>query len=95
MKDSQDWLSEILYERLPDITDVQHIKLRDAIRKHILQEALEMIGKDKVTVVKVTTPEGDAFIKGNYSRDRLCEMVGYNQAKQELRNEFNDKYKED
>jgi hypothetical protein len=41
--------------------------------------------EDKVTVVKIKTSEGEALVKGNYSRDKLCEMVGYNQALADVR----------
>jgi hypothetical protein len=100
VKDSQDWLDEILEEfglddrynfedRLHDrITDDEmceqyeafYNKAKSAIRKHILQEALEMIGEDE--------SDDNVVINDLY-------MATRNGLRQELRNKFNDKYKED
>ena len=81
MKDSQDWLDEIL-ETEPHRTglhedsgngDPCYCTTKSAIRKHILQEALEIV--DSVQAERVTG----------------LDLV----SKQMVRNKFNDKYKED
>ena len=87
MKDSQDWLEltidETLRNRVKFIGDNEWSmigypneviqELKSAIRKHILQEAMEMIGEDEADI----------------------RAISRNQLRQELRNKFNDKYKED
>ena len=107
MKDSQDWLDEILEEfglddrynfedRLHDrITDDEmceqyeafYNKAKSAIHKHILQEALEMIGDMEERETDDTSLQ--SWGKEDY------EAFGRNMLRQELRNKFNDKYKED
>lgn len=93
MKDSQDWLDALLADRLwfaeQELNAGQNVRdtltnmkdeLDSAIRKHILQEALSLIGEDE--------PE-------NFVQDYYDEGYEANQLRQELRNKFNDKYKED
>lgn len=90
MKDSQDWLDEILFEAVesaavynknisPEEADYIQQVAKSAIRKHILQEALEIL-KDE--------PEQGWEARNTPTEER-------NQLRQELRNKFNDKYKED
>ena len=88
MKDSQDWLDidEVLenlwYEASHDAEPIGSAvgRAKSAIREHFLKEAMEMIGEDR-------------------AEDHIDEMVGfrygYNTATRQLRNKFNDKYKED
>lgn len=121
MKDSQDWLDEIvldylrkfdynnkyilpfdchidgrvgdmLGESLEEYNELMELygELKSAIRKHILQEALEMIGKDALYNPRLKYPPKDGTSLG--TKDFV---IGYNGAKDELRNKFNDKYKED
>lgn len=84
MKDSQDWLVELLYEFLGDYKEKGYLsegntkQAKSAIRKHILQEALSLIGDDLPLDTEPNTGQ------------RI-----HNKVKQELRNKFNDKYKED
>jgi len=102
MKDSQDWLDEILEEfglddrynfedRLHDrITDDEmceqyeafYNKAKSAIRKHILQEAKSLI-------------EEMAIQFDDINPDDPRPDVIRNNTLAELRNKFNDKYKED
>lgn len=83
MKDSQDWLVDItsLYAgyyagkvTLGELYD----GVDGVVRKHILQEALEIIGDDLPLDTEPNTGQ------------RI-----HNKVKLELRNKFNDKYKED
>lgn len=95
MKDSQDWLDEIVLRALTTapnnmqektindktiiVFEVQNYKVvTSTIRKHILQEALSLIGDDLPLDTEPNTGQ------------RI-----HNKVKQELRNKFNDKYKED
>lgn len=101
MKDSQDWLDEILvdlyagkgmYAKYPngvgkataEGSNVQEAK--SAIRKRILQEALEILKDepDNSNLEAITMAEISDF--PCHTRNKL---------RQELRNKFNDKYKED
>ncbi len=94
MKDSQDWLDEIL-ETEPHRTglhedsgngDPCYCTTKSAIRKHILQEALEILKDepDNSNLEAITMAEISDF--PCHTRNKL---------RQELRNKFNDKYKED
>lgn len=94
MKDSQDWLDDLFDDwlgkakgftpsdsSLSATLKTRHIVASDAksaIRKHILQEALSLIGEDLPLNTEPNTGQ------------RI-----HNKVKQELRNKFNDKYKED
>lgn len=85
MKDSQDWLDKCfdgleVIDTNNHLSTVEHDKdiLIKKLRKHILQEALEMIGDDLPLDTEPNTGQ------------RI-----HNKVKQELRNKFNDKYKED
>lgn len=52
--------------------------------KQALLEAFEQsLPDEKVTVVKVSTSEGDMLLHGNYTRDRLSEMQGWNAYRNE------------
>jgi hypothetical protein len=62
-----------------------HGSATEQAKEQILQAFMESLPEDKVTVVKIKTSEGEALVKGNYSRDKLCEMVGYNQALADVR----------
>ena len=91
MRDLQDWLDEEIDKVVTCIAlafggdlsylekeDYQQIALsKSAIRKHILQEALSLIGDDLPLDTEPNTGQ------------RI-----HNKVKQELRNKFNDKYKE-
>jgi len=90
MKDSQDWLDEIL-ETEPHRTglhedsgngDPCYCTTKSAIREHFLKEALEMINNTPKLILKGKF-EDDMGLFGDY-----IEVA-------ELRNKFNDKYKED
>jgi hypothetical protein len=90
MKDSQDWLVAVtdLYTdyyankiTLGELSD----GVNSIVREHFLKEALEMIGEDK------SLDE----VRGVYSDFHAVGLVSYNRALAELRNKFNDKYKED
>lgn len=96
MKDSQDWLDEIL-ETEPHRTglhedsgngDPCYCTTKSAIRKHILQEALEMIGKDDRDYSGDNTDHDSKIFL-------VASSTACNELRQELRNKFNDKYKED
>ena len=93
-KDSQDWLdtllgnlvceAEIAGSHLSDLSNEAIATYKSKIRKHILQEALEMIGPTYGEVVrKSKTVPIQAY------------MDGYDDSIEQLRNKFNDKYKED
>lgn len=96
MKDSQDWLDEILQavyrkghkdgsKTTSDgssgfmVYTTGNQEAKSAIRKHILQEALEMIGEDE--------SDDNVVINDLY-------MATRNGLRQELRNKFNDRYGE-
>lgn len=91
MKDSQDWLDEILdklklFTKTPlgrmtpeqDEATLDWRQAKSAIREHFLKEALSLI------------PE-QADEDGSTGKW----VNGFNDANAELRNKFNDKYKED
>lgn len=93
MKDSQDWLDEILdklklFVKTPlgrmtpeqDKATLDWRQAKSAIRKHILQEALEMLDSMPKLILKGEI-EDDMGLFGDY-----IEVA-------ELRNKFNDKYK--
>ena len=90
MKDSQDWLDidEVLenlwYEAAHDAEPIGSAvsKAKSAIREHFLKEALEMIDSAPKLILKGKF-EDDMGLFGDY-----VEVA-------ELRNKFNDKYKED
>jgi len=104
MKDSQDWLDKELQSVYTEghrdgvKTALSHDgstslmiyvsgneKAKSAIRKHILQEALEILGEDSTSASKpLGIPES-----------RWLLYQGRDSLRQELRNKFNDKYKED
>lgn len=94
MKDSQDWLVAVtnLYTdyyankiTLGELSD----GVNSIVREHFLKEALEMIGEDEKPCTKTwDCPCGSEHsLKEDYSKQ--------NKLRQELRNKFNDKYKED
>lgn len=102
MKDSQDWLEltidETLRNRVKFIGDNEWSmigypneviqELKSAIRKHILQEALEMIGEDDRDYSGDNTDHDSKIFL-------VAASTACNELRQELRNKFNDKYKED
>lgn len=103
MKDSQDWLDDLFDDwlgkakgftpsdsSLSATLKTRHIVASDAksaIRKHILQEALEMIGD-------MEERETDDMSLQSWGKEDY-EAFGRNMLRNELRNKFNDKYKED
>lgn len=82
VEDSQDWLSEILWD-MNNATGVDSddeelvAEAKSAIREHFLKEALSLI------------PE-----KADEDGSRGKWINGFNDANEQLRNKFNDKYKE-
>ena len=96
MKDSQDWLDDLFDDwlgkakgftpsdsSLSATLKTRHIVASDAksaIRKHILQEAMGLVGED----------EAMPGFTNNVDR----RIMHRNNLRQELRNKFNDKYKE-
>ena len=95
MKDSQDWLDEILdklklFTKTPlgrmtpeqDEATLDWRQAKSAIREHFLKEALEMLDSMPKLILKGKI-EDDMGLFGDY-----IEVA-------ELRNKFNDKYKED
>jgi hypothetical protein len=95
MKDSQDWLDEILdkmhccgqmntlnMEYAPD-----RAVAKSAIREHFLKEALEIIGD-------MEERETEDMSLQSWGKDDY-KAFGRNGLRAELRNKFNDKYKED
>ena len=110
MKDSQDWLDEILdklklFTKTPlgrmtpeqDEATLDWRQAKSAIREHFLKEALEMIKDWREQGCPNTKLEGSYCNKCNYCLDRDNHDFGrgYDFSKAELRNKFNDKYKED
>ena len=57
----------MLYELAPDITDVQHIKLRDAIEQLVADEREDAISE-------MEYPPIDEFVADNFARDILNEI---------------------
>ena len=95
MKDSQDWLDEILdklklFTKTPlgrmtpeqDEATLDWRQAKSAIREHFLKEALEILDGMPKLILKGKI-EDDMGLFGDY-----IEVA-------ELRNKFNDKYKED
>lgn len=104
MKDSQDWLDELElrigflrqwlnedritdYSNLVTNEQIEHWLDIKSLRKHILQEALKMIGD-------MEERETDDMSLQSWGKEAY-EAFGRNMLRQELRNKFNDKYKED
>ena len=100
MKDSQDWLDEILdklklFTKTPlgrmtpeqDEATLDWRQAKSAIREHFLKEALEMIGD-------MEERETEDMSLQSWGKEDY-EAFGRNILRLELRNKFNDKYKED
>jgi hypothetical protein len=93
MKDSQDWLVAVtgLYAdyyankiTLGELSD----GVNSIVREHFLKEALEMIGEDDRDYSGDNTDhDSNIFL--------VAASTACNELRAELRNKFNDKYKED
>jgi len=95
MKDSQDWLdtllgnlvceAEIAGSHLGDLSNERVASYKGKIRERFLKEAIELLGEDSTSASKpLGIPES-----------RWLLYQGRDSLRQELRNKFNDKYKED
>ena len=85
----RDKLQNILLKLANDVLDLEKSdKTLGEPIDEATQAILDLLDKslpDLIFMVKIKTSEGEALVKGNYSRDKLCEMVGYNQALADVR----------